>query len=378
MQAQLVRSIQLSSSAHPNLAIEASFIERDGRDRWFLGGSLNGNHEAWAAQVDDKGTKIWEYARGLQQEDVASLPSQFSARAVFRGGAVAPNGIHFLCGSLPRAPGKPTAAFIDTLDASGKLLREQLYYSTTKTGDRSAELNNCVMFGDVLIGIGRKNMGGYGLDDNWIIAIDLQGKVQWDRTFARMRSDPATSFQGITSARLRDYLAICVTDNSNTDVFLVAKDGSILRSRTFGGGYLLVQDWSPRTSLALYGDIGNGSELRTAQIITLSEQLADESITVGESGDRFVARWAGRLQDGTLLGFGSIINPVSGSYRPGISVIEGDLKSPHLEPIDAVEGKSGWSVLAAGSSSRQGEFVAVTPFLGTSTRGASLHFVTVN
>jgi hypothetical protein len=130
-----------------------------------VGGETLQNLRAWAARVESSGHVRWEFL-----DKAGSDPRDNR----FFDAVELPGGITMLCG-VKTIDSKPTA-FIDRVNAQGELLEER---SFKPVEEGYAGSTQCFRWGDgvaLSIGIGRTLRA-----TGWLIKVDIEGKVQWDK-----------------------------------------------------------------------------------------------------------------------------------------------------------------------------------------------------
>jgi uncharacterized protein YpmB len=181
-----------------------------------------GNSDAWIIKLNEQGELLWDKTYGGKENDGA-----YSIVESEDGGYV-------ICGyTWSKGNGRDDGR-VFKIDKNGKLLWDKTFgeksfdklFSIIKDKD-----NNYVL-------AGRSNSKGAGNSDAWIIKLNEQGELLWDKTYGGKENDGAYS---IVESEDGGYVICGYTwskGNGRDDgwVFKIDKNGKLLWDKTFGAG----------------------------------------------------------------------------------------------------------------------------------------------
>ncbi|RLC36156.1 MAG: hypothetical protein DRH33_07445, partial [Candidatus Nealsonbacteria bacterium] len=192
-----------------------------------------GEYDAWLIKLDGQGNILWEKTYGGSGDDEV-----YSITQTTEGGYV-------IAGSNSEKFPEKADAWLIKLDGQGNILWEKTY--------GGSDYDNIISILQHTDGsymtIGTTSSKGAGSYDIWIIKLDHEGYIVWDRTFGRRKIDSAGSIIQTTDG---GYALAGTTwykmDAVNWDVWIIKLDneGNILWDKTFGGSgmdgaYSLIQ-----------------------------------------------------------------------------------------------------------------------------------------
>lgn len=130
-----------------------------------VGGETLQNLRAWATRVESSGQVRWEFL---------DKPGNDPRDNRFFDAVELPGGVTMLCG-VKTIDSKPTA-FIDRVNKKGELLEERSFKPAEEGYAGSIQ---CFRWGDgVALSVG---LGRILRATGWLIKVDIEGKVQWDK-----------------------------------------------------------------------------------------------------------------------------------------------------------------------------------------------------
>jgi uncharacterized delta-60 repeat protein len=180
-----------------------------------------GKSDVWVLRLDKSGNTVWERTFGGTDDDRAR-----SIAATADGG--------FVIAGFTQSRGSPEGdAFIIKIDSAGELSWEQ-----TAGGSRNdAVIHIATMSDGGLIATGYKDLGdpkGYEL---WVLRLNPQGRLLWDRTFGHGIFDAGTS---VVPTADGGSVVVGVTSEDayrRDDAWVIRLDarGKVVWEQTFGG-----------------------------------------------------------------------------------------------------------------------------------------------
>ena len=193
-----------------------------------VGGETLQNLRAWAARVESSGQVRWEFL-----DKAGSDPRDNR----FFDAVELPRGATMLCG-VKTIDSKPTA-FIDRVNEKGELLEEHLLKLVEEGYAGSIR---CFRWGDgvaLSMGIGRTLRA-----TGWLIKVDIEGKVQWDKY-----GDLYRAVDGVVAPGNQLWLLSNEGDGLALKTF--DSDGNLLRQSTVAvpdGALRLVHALTPQVT----------------------------------------------------------------------------------------------------------------------------------
>ena len=180
-----------------------------------------GNSDAWVLKLDKQGKVLWDKTYGGPENDGAYSIVETND-----------NG-YIVCGyTWSQGKGRDDG-WVFKINQNGKLLWEKTFggksfdniFSVIKDKD-----GNYVF-------TGRTNSKGAGNSDAWVLKLDKQGKLLWDKTYGGPENDGAYS---ITEAQDNGYIVCGYTWSQGKGkddgwIFKINRNGKLLWDKTFGG-----------------------------------------------------------------------------------------------------------------------------------------------
>jgi hypothetical protein len=291
-----------------------------------VGGETLQNVRAWAARVESSGQVRWEFL-----DKAGSDPRDNR----FFDAVELPGGITMLCG-VKTIDSKPTA-FIDRVNAEGELLDER---SLKLVEEGYAGSIRCFRWGDgvaLSIGIGRTQRA-----TGWLIKVDIDGKVQWDKY-----GDLYRAVDGIVTRG--DQLSLLSNEGNGLALKTFDTDGNLLRQSTVrvpDGALTLVRALTPKQITEVIVTTDEESILLTFPATSPSQPHTTSLKNV-------FAHKAYELTDGTVAIFGN--ERRHGATANITRVFKGDKRQSYVfEPLYA----SQWIVDATPTNGAN-EFVTI-------------------
>lgn len=181
--------------------------------------SENSNSDIWIIKIDNSGNVIWNKTYGETSNEAA------------RSISVNPDGTFMIAGYTDQNKNNDYDFLILKIDSYGNMLWNQTYggIQSDKAYTIASTQNNCIIAGDT-------RSKGSGDSDAWVIKIDLNGKLIWDRTLGGIEFDSPTY---ITLAEDEAYLVAGTTfsyGNGQRDfwLFRINNLGEVELSTTVG------------------------------------------------------------------------------------------------------------------------------------------------
>jgi len=181
-----------------------------------------GEADFWLLKLDKKGNRIWDKTYGGSGYDYASSLVQTS------------DGGYAVAGSTESRGAGGRDFWLLKLNSQGKLL-----WNRTYGGSKDDEARSLIQVNDGgYLLAGWTDSYGAGTYDFWLLKLNSQGKLLWDRTFGERGWDEArtiiqTSDGGYTVAGFT--WAKGVEDDDDLWLLKLNSQGKLLWDRTFGG-----------------------------------------------------------------------------------------------------------------------------------------------
>ena len=194
-------------------------------------GNNNGKADAWIVKLDDLGNLEWENNFGGVNNDItASIDQTLDGGYIFTG--------------YTSITSSNRNVWVVKLDAMGALLwQKSLGGSSNEEGVSIQQtIDNGYIIGGYSKSLDGDVGGNNGANDAWIIKLDVNGNILWEKNLGGLENDGIASIQ---QANDGGYVAIGSTYSSNIDVsenngasdFWVLKldsSGNILWEKSFG------------------------------------------------------------------------------------------------------------------------------------------------
>jgi hypothetical protein len=288
---------------------------------FIVAGKIDARQQAWAAEVSESGSVVWQYVTDLEDH----LP--VGQGAEFTGAVAMPDGTTFLCGNMPRPPGIYAPALVVRLDSSGRILSKQFVAPHDNANRGVVRVQGCIRWGSGVAIICRarditqstSNLSSQkSIVDQyyWILVLDASGTGKWEKriptTFDRIdgRSSQiimADSSISFSSSRL-----------DATEVFRVGLGGELIASTRITGQYRLIQSATPQKLPQLFGYAEDG----TSAFVTLDGNLQKVQRTPeGLSRKDFVASGGFTMGDKSTILYGSAVHQIGETYTTQIVVL---------------------------------------------------------
>lgn len=242
-----------------------------------VGGETLQNLRAWAARVESSGHVRWEF---LDKAGSDPRDNRFFDAVELSEGAT------MLCG-VKTIDSKPTA-FIDRVNAQGELLEER---SFKPVEEGYAGGIRCLRWGDgvaLSVGLGRTLRA-----TGWLIKVDIEGKVQWDKY-----GDLYSASDGIVTPG--NQLWLLSNEGNGLALKTFDTDGNLLRKST-----VTVPDGALRLVHAQTHQIPQVMVTTDEESILLTLPLDSTSRPHTTSLKNVFAHKVYELADGTLAIFGN-------------------------------------------------------------------------
>ena len=249
-----------------------------------------GEFDVWVFKVDASGTLIWDRQFGGPATDWAS------ALVATSDGGVA-------VGAYTQdISGGPYDFWVIKLDPDGTLAWQQRF------GGRATDWSNAITTtqDQGLVVVGHTESSGNGGADFWVLKLDVNGELLWEKTFGGSKTDYATA---VTTTRDDNILVAGLTLSSGAGKFdsriiKLTDSGTVIWDKTFGGAD---NDWARailetrggQYVVAGYTD-SQGAGQNDVWLIRLSPEgaILDER-TYGDTANEW-ARALVELPDGSL------------------------------------------------------------------------------
>ena len=217
--------------------ISAEVILSDEKNFFIVGETSSkgtGNSDAWVLKLDEEGNILWDKTYGGEENDGAFSIVEVEDHS------------YIICGyTWSKGKGK-NDGWVFKIDQNGKVLWERTF------GDNSTDtLFSIIKSNDgKYVAVGRTNSKGAGTSDAWVLKLDEEGNILWDKTYGREENDGAFS---IVEVEDHSYIICGYTwskGNGKDDgwIFKIDRNGKVLWERTFGKGdrdrlYSLIRDY---------------------------------------------------------------------------------------------------------------------------------------
>lgn len=283
---------------------------------------------AYATKTDANGHEVWSHFVELTDKD------QFKGfNSEYVGSVIMPDGNIFLCGSMPRAPGKPRPGLVTHLNAQGAVLSEQLLLPKDSSTKIVADIADCLLWGDSVAVLGRitqwteNRIRTYDRHDQyWLLILDSTGAVQWEKLFDLPKGLSAAGT--LEMAVAGTHLILSATDGRKTDLMRVDSKGLIVAETTMDGQFLIVRNAAFNDEVQIfengYTEWPDKSGDRPHSLVSLDGGLSEVKRVEG-GPIKFAARVTYRLADGSLVLFGSDLSGAAG--KSSVVHVDGQLKT---------------------------------------------------
>jgi len=189
--------------------------------------TINGKADAWLLRLDDRGELLWEKNYGGKEFDKAE------------SFVVTVDGDFVVCGGTRSQGAGLLDAWIFRVDSTGNLLWEKTF-----GGEKFDRINSIITMPEGGFAVcGQTSSSGAGSVDFWLMRLDSQGQVLWEKTFGGAKpdwgekvirtTDGGFAFCGETQSQGAGEWDVWVLRLNNT--------GEILWDKIFGGAK---NDWA--------------------------------------------------------------------------------------------------------------------------------------
>lgn len=145
----------------------------------------------WATRVGANGNVVWRYELSAYNP---SAPKE--GKGHYNGTAILSDDSAILCGEMGLPPSSEkrvgdVVGMLTHLDKAGLVLSHQLLYPNGDKDYSLSRLDKCVPWGDgvAVVGHASRFPKQGGIEESvWLIALDGNGSIKWEKTFSRARN----------------------------------------------------------------------------------------------------------------------------------------------------------------------------------------------
>ena len=189
-----------------------------------LGGTSSkgaGEHDAWVLKLDQNGILEWDKTFGGSNFDIAQSIQQTTDSG------------YIVAGYTPSKGAGGGDVWVFKLDSDGNLLWDKAFGGSSPDGARSIQQTTD---GGYIV-VGSTQSKGAGGEDVWVLKLDSNGDLEWDKTFGGSSLDLAFSVQQISDG---GYIIVGKTVSKGAGgedawVLRLNQDGNLVWDKTFGG-----------------------------------------------------------------------------------------------------------------------------------------------
>ncbi|WP_456365007.1 PEGA domain-containing protein [Thermococcus sp.] len=197
-----------------------------------------GDGDFWVLRLDENGNVKWQKTYGGGDDDIAAAV------------AIAGNGDIIVAGGTDSFGAGNADIWVLRLDSEGKVKWQKTY------GGRGDDVANAVAIaesGDIIVA-GVTNSFGAGDGDFWVLRLDSNGNVKWQKTYGGRRDNEART---VVVTPNGDIIVAGVANSFSTgsdDAWVLRLDskGNIKWQKTYGGSR---DDGTNKVSIAPNGDV---------------------------------------------------------------------------------------------------------------------------
>ena len=197
-----------------------------------------GGGDFWILRLDANGNVRWQRTYGGSDDDIAAAL------------AVAPNGDIIVAGGTDSFSSGTADVWVLRLDENGNVKWQKTY------GGTKDDVANAVAIagnGDIIVA-GVTNSFGTGSYDFWVLRLDENGNVKWQRTYGGRRDNEART---VVVTPNGDIIVAGVTNSFGTGsddawILRLDADGNVRWQRTYGGSK---EDGANKVTIAPNGDV---------------------------------------------------------------------------------------------------------------------------
>ena len=180
-----------------------------------------GGMDAWVVKMDGRGQVAWQEVLGGADWDYAAIVRQTREGGYIAAGATGSSGAGY------------SDVWVLKLDARGQVVWQKTYGGTE--WDYAASLVQTPE-GGYLVGGGTQSFGA-GLMDAWVLKLDANGQVAWQKTYGEKREDRAYA---VIPASDHGYIVAGSTASFGAGgmdawVFKLDEKGRVIWQKTYGG-----------------------------------------------------------------------------------------------------------------------------------------------
>lgn len=262
----------------------ALFLGRDVHD-------IQTKHDAWMVREDAEGQVQW--AKGF------ATPG--AGRFFLFDAAELDDGSWIAVGTAGVFDFPPQAAWVVRLSAEGEVLWQSEYGGGIADTARSVAATSDGGFAVA----GWTNSSGAGSDDIWVMKLDSDGDVEWQKTFGGFDSDQAESIVEL------DDGGFAVAGSSNSLTF---SGHAPLVLRLGADGALL---WHKVVASEVWGDLGGVARTNDGQIVVVG-RVSEPGFQTNDLWSAKLSAFDGRVAwqrayEGDTGDFGSVVLPLTGA-----------------------------------------------------------------
>ena len=371
----ILKEVLLTTNLQPAMQPRVAIKGENGS--FIVAGSTTASKKGWATRVEGDGKVRWDYGIELLSDDQALFASQPITSPRFLGAVSMPDGSAFLCGAMPRPPGRYSPGLLVHVDGDGQVVREQLILPKLRNELGIAEFDDCLRLGDDIVLLGRithfvkpgETPRVSPAPAYWLLVVDFAGNIKSEFQINASITNASTEV-GPLLLGTGSTLVFSATDNLNTEILTVATGSTILARKTMPGRFLLVRPVERDGLIQIYGlvagDVHAGSD-PLPTVITLSPQLQEIARVAAAQRSVFAARRIYREPNKSFVLFGSVVHRVGETFTSAAAQFDASLQSETT--FDFSEGKIDdgapfeprHTPKVWGSSLSRGQQSAVTP-----------------
>jgi len=183
--------------------------------------TVNGKADAWLIRLDPRGELLWEKNYGGKEFDKAE------------SFVVTADGDFIVCGGTRSQGAGLLDAWIFRVDSTGNLLWEKTF-----GGEKFDRINSIITMPEGGFAVcGQTSSSGAGAVDFWLMRLDSQGQVLWDKVFGGAKNDWANAIAQTSDG---GFLLCGITESqgageSEAWVLRLDAEGNLLWDKPMGG-----------------------------------------------------------------------------------------------------------------------------------------------